>query len=131
MDQSSITAVADAAGVIVELLTILGLVGAAVFAAIWLSLRSSRGRWQSAPAELVDGELRWMSLDSEFHSAPFNDDLDIDDQAELEIFYRDRAAHVYYPQQIAHDERTMFIAFLVLLGVAVAATIISVLLLLV
>jgi hypothetical protein len=72
-----------------------------------------------------------MSLDGDFYSAPFNDDLDLDDMTELEIFYRDRAAHVYYPQQIAHDERTMFIAFLVLLGVAVAATIVSVLLLLV
>ena len=118
----------DLADLLAELFTLLGLVGAGVVAAIWLALKAVRGRWCEVPAEVVDGELRWMALDGSFHSGVLDGDApaDVDD---FHIFYRRRSPEQYHLRPIAHDERTLGIIAACLGGVAIVAIVASIVLL--
>ena len=118
----------DLADLLAELFTLLGLVGAACFAAAWLILKAVRGRWNEVPAELVDGHLRWMDLNGAFHTAQLEGDAPaaLDD---FHIFYRQRSPERYHLRPIAHDERTLGVVAACLGGVGLAAVMASVMLL--
>ena len=118
----------DLADLLAELFSILGLVGAACFGAVWLVLKAVRGRWNEVPAELVDGQLRWMDLSGAFHTGSLDGDAPaaLDD---FHIFYRQRTPERYHLKPVAHDERTLGVVAACLGGVGLAATVASVLLL--
>ena len=118
----------DLADLLAELFSLLGLVGAGCFAAAWLILKAVRGRWVEVPAEVVDGELRWMDLRGTFHSGRLDEDApaDVDD---FHIFYRQRTPERYHLRRIAHDERTLGVVAACLGGVGAVAAVASVMLL--
>ena len=118
------TSADDSLGIVAEILTLVGFVGATVFGISALVLWLSRGPWRTAAAVIADGELRWMSADGSFHSAPPPTDADWPgDEDDLHIFYRSRSPEVYYAERVAHDEKTCRMVAVCLLVVGVLATV--------
>jgi hypothetical protein len=107
----------DSVAAIAEVLAWLGLITAIGFAIIGGVLRLARGAWESAPAEVTGGQLRWMSADGRFHTSPAWSDHPVTD--ELTIFYRVRRPDVAHPEPIAHDERACRFVALIVAGVSV------------
>lgn len=114
----------DSLGIVAEILILVGFVGATVFGISALVLWLSRGPWRTAPAVIADEELRWMSADGSFHSAPIPAAADWPgNEDDLHIFYRSRSPEVYYLERIAHDEKTCRMVAICLLLVGVLATV--------
>ena len=114
----------EAVAAISEVIAWMGLLAAAIFGFAALALRVARGPWDTAPAAQADGELRWMSADGSFHSAPaIHPDSQQDD--DFVIHYRTRRPDVCYIEKVAHDERALRLVALSLAGVGVLAVILN------
>lgn len=109
----------QAIGMIAEVLGWVGLAVALLFGGMWLVLRLARGRWQTAPAVVDGGEVRWMSGDGSFHTSAAPHNLAHTDN--LMIFYRSRRPQVCYPEAVAHDEKTFRFVGLIVAVVAALA----------
>lgn len=117
------------AGTIAEVLSIVGLTGGLMVGLLWLVFRVARGRWVSAPAEVVDEELRWMLPDGTVHSWS-TEHLALPKDAatsgaDLEIFYRSHRPWEPHLERVAHDEKSLGLVTLLLLGVGVVAFVAS------
>lgn len=113
----------DAVAAIAEVLAWVALATAALFAIMGGALRLVRGGWESSPAVVADGQLRWMSADGEFYTSdgwpahPSTDDF--------VIYYRTRRPEVAYPERVAHDERTNWVVAIVTTAIAVVGFVVS------
>ena len=114
----------EAAAVVAEVIGWIALIGAALFGIAVLILRIGRGPWDSAPAVVTDGEIRWMSADGRFHASPApREERPGDD--DFMVFYRTRWPGVYYLERVAPDERTLSLVSLTLAGVGLIALVVN------
>ena len=107
-----------------EVLGWAGLAAALLFGLVALVLRLVRGPWEEAPAVRVDDEIRWMDSLGDVHSSPAAAHHQVDDD-DSTIFYRTRQPGVWYPEKVAHDERTCRLIALSLAGDATVAFVVS------
>jgi len=120
---------AETIGLIAELLTILGLVGAVSCGLIGVIMRLTRGKWHRVPAEAVGDELRWIDDSGTLHVAPHDGDLPPGDAGVLHVHYRQGRPELPYWEAVAHDEKTLLVTAGILAGVAVLAIATSIVLL--
>ena len=123
------------AATIAEVLSIVGVTAGIMVGLLWLVFRLARGRWVSAPAEIVDEELRWMLPDGTVHSwtmEPPTSPTDAAppfaapaDDADLEIHYRSHRPWQPHLEPVAHDEKALGLVTLLLLGVGVLSFVTS------
>lgn len=111
-------------GGIAEVVSIVGFSGGLLVGLVWLVMRVARGRWVSAPAEIVDGELRWLSRDGTVQKLDLGGHAP-EGTAELEIHYRAHRPDEPYFEAVAHDEKGLRLVTLVLLAVGVVGFVAS------
>ena len=111
-------------GGIAEVVSIVGLSGGFLVGLVWLVMRVARGRWVSAPAEIVDGELRWLSRDGTVQKLDLGSSPQ-PGEVELEIHYRAHRPDEPYFEADAHDEKGLRLVALVLLAVGVVGFVAS------
>ena len=116
----------ESVAAVFEVLGWAGLAAAVLFGLIALVLRMVRGAWESAPAVRVDDEIRWMDSSGDFHtSSAAAHPLVNDDDAV--VFYRTGRPETWYPEKVAHDERSLRLIALCLAAVAAVAFVVSLL----
>ena len=97
----------SAFALVAELLSIVALVVAAVFAIVWATLRVARGGWREVPAESADGEVRWMTDEGEFYSVTSDEFSPAEGGDGPRLFYRVNMPDDPHREAVAHDERVL------------------------
>lgn len=127
----------DIIGVVTELFTWIGFGGAVLCFLSFLSVRATLGRPVTSEAALAETEegtqLRWMADDGLLRSRALtqSEALDSTDPDELLVHYRRRRPDAVELQPVDHAERVLRLLGLILLGVGVLATVVSIVVLVV
>lgn len=122
----------DIIGIAAELFTWIGFGGAALCFLGLLIVRASLGKPVSSEGVLAETDegtqLRWLADDGLLRSRALTDSeaAEAIDPDELLVYYRRRTPDTVELQRVDHAERVLGLLGLILLGVGVLATVVSV-----
>ena len=123
--------VLDLVGILAELFTWVGLILGVLCLLVVMILRLTRLSWIETDAVIVEesgsAQLRWMTTEGTLHTRILDDGerSEIDDPDELHVHYHRHAPDRIKFEATGHGEKVLRALGLILLGIGIAAIIVS------